>query len=715
MMHVKPGPWNRSASLGRRAADVCLVVLGLSLSVAFARATLDDPTRAFIWSLVLAFYFLFYRRIGQVIYWSFDTYRRLRDTLPHTAAKVGLDRADDRKLPTFHILIASYDAGESIGPVVRAIANLDYPQDRYHAWIITEHAEFLAKASQRDALLGYTSNSAFDVARDARLLPLFWQCAAEQFASLAEWVDQVTSGTLRPYLGHSNIPPVLLHDLLYRLLRLRTGGDIHAGEALSRLGLTPNEIVWIERETRRIEARGARIAADFGRLLGSLTVYRREDIELQLIALAVRKRRLQRMSARVCQRFACPGLAVHRPTAQRVGGTIQRVIRSTQDVVREVLADLTHPNIHHLDPHKRGFKPGALNVAFRHIQNEKLLQAPGETFFVIIDSDSLLPAHALRAVAGELQVAGPVPPIMQMVSIPMANFFSAGWYSRFIAFADAIGAVGKWARSTRRQLKPDLHAGSGVVVPASVTTYIAEHIGGPWTETTLTEDARLIVGQFGMMNGVRNKTRMAPTYLLEAVPADAKFWSTYQSFWNQRRRWTTGGYDEFFYMLGAPARLRHTRFDPQAKRWRAHVPSCMDRLATGLRQLHRTALWVWDHFWWGIGGGIVLTHWWLISAAIAAPSAPIAVMGFMVLLLAPLLFLLTSGRHLAAFIPGGLSFRTAALLYLCSFCAIWLYCLPVIATQIACLFGFRSKLLEWKPTHKPRYQLDAVARIEEVT
>jgi cellulose synthase/poly-beta-1,6-N-acetylglucosamine synthase-like glycosyltransferase len=384
---------------------------------------------------------------------------------------------------------------------------------------------------------------------------------------------------------------------------------------------------------------------------------------------------------------------------------------STQEVVERTVADLGVSNIHLLDPHNRGFKPGALNAAYSQIQQAGLLTAPTETYFLIIDSDSLLPRQALRRVAEEVRGAGKPAPIMQMASIPTANFFSGDWYSRFIGLADAIGAVGKWARSTRRLLKPDLHAGSGVVVPASIAVYISEHRGSPWTETTLTEDARLIVGQFGLMNAVQNRTRMAPTYLLEAVPEERSFWGTYQSFWNQRRRWTTGGYDEFFYMARAPNWVLSAHWDPVASRWYDAGPSRgWAALRMRARQLLRTMTWAWDHFWWGIGGAVVFTHWWLISIAVSAPSSTIAMMGMIALLAAPMMFIVLVGRHVSTFIPGGLEPRTIAILYPLSFLSIWLYALPVVATQLACVTGFRARFLEWKPTRKPRYDFRIIPR-----
>jgi cellulose synthase/poly-beta-1,6-N-acetylglucosamine synthase-like glycosyltransferase len=355
-----------------------------------------------------------------------------------------------------------------------------------------------------------------------------------------------------------------------------------------------------------------------------------------------------------------------------------------------------------LDPHNRGFKPGALNIAYQHIISNGLIEDAENTYFIIIDSDSLLPADALTVVAEEIRSGGGND-ILQMVSTPTANYFTAGWFSKFISIADALGAVGKWARSTRRQLKPDLHAGSGVVVPSTLAEYIDDHEGKPWSESTLTEDARLIIGQFGMMLGAGNKTKFAPVVLLEAVPSETTFGATYKSFWNQRRRWTLGGYDEFYYMMESRGWLLNSAYNTESKKWEEYTPDYREKAQIKAKQYYRLLLWLWDHFIWGIGGFIALTHWWLISFFLIEPSKLISLLGLALVLSTPLIILYTSTKELQPFVPGGVSVKDKLILYFSSFFYIWLYCLPVVSTQIACLFGFRPIFVDWKPTKKPHY------------
>jgi len=620
---------------------------------------------------------------------------------------------ESQENPIFHVLIASHKAGESIRLVINAIANQDYPMDRYHAWIITERSEQLTKNEQVKMLVQRASDFNGDHIKDGSLLPFFWRCISQKPTSLETWIKQVTSGNLQRYLNYPESWSLVLEDIFALLLCVQDRKVIYSEGKLDSLRLEKKEITLIECELQRIETRVKQISNDFARLLGSEKIFKRRDLEFQLISKAIRKSALKKIGKRLCQRFSISKTGINIPDRDVIERTARRMIPSTQEVVRQTIADLPHTNIHHLDPLKRGYKPGALNVVYHKIKEEGLIDNPENIYFIIIDSDSLLPSHALKTIAQEVNQKDQSQAILQMASIPTANFFSEGWYSKFVSFADGIGALGKWARSTRRQLKPDLHAGSGVVVPATLVRFIEEKTGGPWDESTLTEDARLIIGQFGMMNGVSNKTKMAPVFLIEAVPGEESFWSTYKAFWNQRRRWTTGGYDEFFYMLSSPHWLRHTRFNSFSARWEVYRPDTWSRLEFRFRQFHRLYLWVWDHFIWGIGGFIALTHWLFISMVIAAPSATIRWIGLTALLLIPLVFLFTSARQLSWFIPGGLSIRRMCLLYFQSFVAIWIYCLPVVVTQFICIFGLRSKFIEWKPTKKPRYQFGTAIELEE--
>lgn len=709
-----PIGWKRFNSLTYRILDWIILLLGLLCCVIICKITINNNPAFLAWSIVLCFYFLFYRRLVQVIFWSWDTFRFLQH---HNSTEERGEKTskcvNPDNLPMFHILIASYKACESIIPVIKAVANQDYPSDHFHAWIITEHAEQLKNTEQVKRFTQRALNFSDDNNMDESSLFLFWRCISRETHSLETWIEQLTKGSLQGYLKYPASWSMMVQDLFTFLLNVPDRSEISLIKMLHPLGLHNNEVKLIEHELRVIHNTMKTISDDFERLLGSPNIIRRDDIAFLLISKAIKKIAIKNMGKELRQRLADTQARVWFPDRDLIEKTVVRIVLSTQDIVQQTIADLPDMNIHHLDPLNRGYKPGALNTAYHHIKAQGLSADAGSTYYVIIDSDSLLPSHALKTIAQEVSCNDQTNAILQMASIPTANYFSEGWFSKFISFADAIGAVGKWARSTRRQLKPDLHAGSGVVVPATLLDFLAANVGGPWDITTLTEDARLIIGQYGMMNGVSNKTKMAPVYLLEAVPGEEGFWGTYKTFWNQRRRWTVGGYDEFYYMLRSPRWLLHSIFNFSAPGWEVSKPGVWQRLRIRIRQLHRIYLWLWDHFMWGIGGFVVLTHWLFISMLVVSPSAAIRWIGFAALITAPLIFISTSGRELSCFIPGGISKRRMCLLYLQSFFATWIYCLPVVVTQIACIFGLRGRIIEWKPTRKPRYQFNIDSKLEE--
>ena len=134
-----------------------------------------------------------------------------------------------------------------------------------------------------------------------------------------------------------------------------------------------------------------------------------------------------------------PQIAKQTPEHHEIERAARQVSSSTQEIVRRVLNSVAHSNIRTLDPHNREFKPGALNIAYRKIKEEGFLEHPESVYFIIIDSDSLLPQHALSAIAHETAKKDQQEMLMQMASLPTANFFSGDWFSKFICFGDAIG------------------------------------------------------------------------------------------------------------------------------------------------------------------------------------------------------------------------------------------------------------------------------------
>lgn len=696
--------WEKRSGRFHRVVDGIIVLLGVALCTLLCMQTMADRGSVIIWLPLLCFYFLFYRRMVQVFYWSWDTlcWLRRKSPLPCDGQHSSHPPLLEDQLPCFHVLVAAYEAADSLGPVIRALTKQDYPHDKYHVWIISEHGEKARKAKLAEQLMLDSQRGWNDLTTDTKSL-LFWHATRDRIKTIDQWVEELTKGKLRPYLSLPDAPAMVLESLI-TLVFQSTQPLSKCNSSILDTILEQRELSIIGDEIQHINDSVECISKDFLRLLGSDQIIRREDIFCEAIRTAISKRKMRNIGKHICSRFALNDTSKTFLPKDSLEGIQGSLFTSTQSVAEQFIRDHNDTNIHLLDPKNRGFKPGALNYAYSYISNNGLIEKSENTYFLIIDADSLLPVNALSVTATEIATHDPCNAIMQMASIPTANFFVKDWFSKFISLADSIGAVGKWARSTRRQLKPDLHAGSGVVIPTPLLEFIKTVEGQPWDTKTLTEDARIIIGQFGTMNRAKNKTQMIPIHLLEAVPNQSTFWETYKSFWNQRRRWTTGGYDESHYLLVRANSLLYTHYDKNTAKWVYDKQNHLLEWQPQLRQAWRLLQWLWDHFLWGIGGFIVLTHWSLISIVITKPSSLISWMGLGALILTPLLLLLIPTRELKWYIPGRLSKKRMLLLYAQCFVAIWLYALPVVCTQLCCILGLRKGFSEWKPTSKPRYQ-----------
>ena len=121
------------------------------------------------------------------------------------------------------------------------------------------------------------------------------------------------------------------------------------------------------------------------------------------------------------------------PNHEAIVKAARTILHTTQDVVNAAITENKFSNIHHLDPHNRGFKPGALNIAYQHIISNQYIDEVENNYFIIIDSDSLLPNNALSVISKEISRDEYNHNILQMISTPTANYFSGGVFSKFIS------------------------------------------------------------------------------------------------------------------------------------------------------------------------------------------------------------------------------------------------------------------------------------------
>ncbi len=369
--------------------------------------------------------------------------------------------------------------------------------------------------------------------------------------------------------------------------------------------------------------------------------------------------------------------------------------KTTGEVVDQILHTWQVPNFIHLTNERRNFKAGALNAGYEYVAEK----TEGVDFIVVLDGDSLLPSHALQTIDDEVRQDGAKNHIWQLTSIPMANYETNNVFGRFIAVADSLGAVGKWSRNVRTRRKADLHAGSGVIIPVKLCQYLKEQYGQPWDTSVITEDARLIIGQYSLLGGFRMKTKAVPCALIEAVPTGSNSWHTYKSFWKQRVRWATGGYDEFIRLVTA----KPGEIFVDSISYQPYSPSSLEIAGATWRRLIFTTSWVIDHAWWGIGI-FSAPFLWLIGSFCAPPPLWISAVGLLTNLMVPAYLLWWC---FPAFLEygGTNSKKDFWKFYFLSFLMGTVYTLPVVFTQLVCVVGGRRFFRNWNPnTPKPSAQ-----------
>lgn len=363
--------------------------------------------------------------------------------------------------------------------------------------------------------------------------------------------------------------------------------------------------------------------------------------------------------------------------------------QTTGEVVDELIQTLNLPNFHHLSSKERRYKAGALNIAYEYVAQ---LGISDNDYIIVIDADSLLPANALSIIDDEIRADGNHTFIRQLASIPMANYAACGLFSKFIAMGDSIGAVGKWARNVRSQRRTDLHAGSGVIIPLRLCKYLERKYGTVWDASVITEDARLIIGQYSMLGGFQMKTKAVPCALVEAVPCDKDIWQTYKSYWSQRVRWATGGYDEFLTLL--KAKRNQIFVDPMT--YAEYSPTVGELILANLRRLHFLMAWISDHAWWGILS-FLAPYLWLLVAYFALPHIWMAMIGFLATVFLPIIWIWWCFREFLEFSSNRKS-HDFLLLYVMAFVFGLVYTLPIVFTQLLCILGGRGFFKGWNPT-----------------
>jgi cellulose synthase/poly-beta-1,6-N-acetylglucosamine synthase-like glycosyltransferase len=379
-----------------------------------------------------------------------------------------------------------------------------------------------------------------------------------------------------------------------------------------------------------------------------------------------------------------------------------RVERTCPEVVDDLIGDCG-PGFHHICREKEGGgKPESLNTAYDHILRSEPTLIGGDTSFLVIDADSLLHSSALRTIAAEICADEDRCAIRQIAPLSTSNYRGRSVFVKLICCLDTIGSMGKWAHSTRTADRPDLPAGSGLVIPANLLEFLRKEKGTPWDGRTITEDARLVISDYGLLDGATRKTKFVPVHLLEAVPEGPGFFAILRQYWAQRTRWASGGPEEALALLKA-FRSESLYVQTRAVGGYARLsPGLAGRLMARVRHLRLLFVWVHDHLWWGPGYALAPLLWFTFAFFFITPPV-LGFIGLALLLSLPAWTIFGAFRRFAAFVPGGLNWQDLVILYCGAMLFAWCHTWPVVYTHLLYSAGKRHRFKVWTATAKPQF------------
>jgi cellulose synthase/poly-beta-1,6-N-acetylglucosamine synthase-like glycosyltransferase len=651
--------------------------------------------RKWIWLSVVAYYWFFYARMIRFALWTSDTLKVIQQAsagCPMTRLK---RLADPARWPEFVVLVPAFGAGRCIQTVAAILAEQDYPTDRWMAIFVSDESESTtlmdsaakAAADIQAAIRKKTALKSVPIADAALLLYL----ADDQRESAVAYLNLF--GLRRRQLARA------WADLLTLLVARGVSPGLEVPEDAQRL---LSELM--EQNAKSNATTVANISSMMGikQLSGSLAAWAH-------VWAAVKTPRDLPDTLRIALRETgnqTPDRALRARLLSdeylsRIAAAFIRENPSTSDAINATLARLNMPNLVHFQrPEGKRNKASALNFALGQAMRQGWLG--DNTHIMVLDSDSFLPGRALALSALEI-VRDPEPNVIrQLLPVTTTNFNGRNWFVRTIIAADSLAAPGRWAGSVRTQVRSDLQAGSGVVIPASFLAYLTREYGEAWNTDIICEDARMIISQYAILDGGTKRTKMVPAYVLEGAPEQERVWPTYVAFWRQRVRWALGGMDEIACLLRVPMRrilIGSCDFLPMPPRpWMA--------VTAEIRKLHLLLAWSKEHLCWS---GIALAPilWLAAEVACGAPPWPARFAGYLCLLLVP--GVLLEGlfqRQIAPLIPGGVSRGQLIQLFFALILVSVPFILPVVFAQLVCVVGLRNWLAKWNPaTPKPGSQL----------
>jgi hypothetical protein len=489
--------------------------------------------------------------------------------------------------------------------------------------------------------------------------------------------------------------------------------------------LTPREMRFLEFSAEKCLGAADRVLRDFSRILGlpqGASIFPDPEKPLRVaktmagerfnvawryawVRRALRKG-LHGFVARVERELEgmLAGTALSPDWSERLRRAYNEVEATCPEVVERAVRAMGTPAFHHICRSKvGGGKPESLNTAYFHLlaKNPGLLSE--DTFFVVIDADSLLHSSSLAVIADEIRKDPDRNAIRQMAPLSTSNYAGNNVFVKMIGCLDTIGSMGKWARNTRTQERPDLPAGSGLVIPAVLLEHWRRTKGTPWEARTITEDARMVITDFGLLDGASRKTKFVPIHMLEAVPEGQGVFQTFKQYWVQRMRWASGGPEEIVELVKAFRSDKvYVQSNSSTGEFIARRPAALRRVRARLRQLRLLLAWLTDHLWWGIGYSLAPAAWLAFSFFYITPAA-LKIAGLCLLLGSPAWVIFGVFSRFSGFVPGGLSAQGLCRLYLGTIPLAWFHTWPIIYTQCLYLLGKRNRFRTWTTTAKPHF------------
>jgi cellulose synthase/poly-beta-1,6-N-acetylglucosamine synthase-like glycosyltransferase len=683
------------------------------------------PLFAFPYIVFSVYFGWLYFRLLVVPLWALNTLRELERPAQEIAA--------ESDHPSLVVLIAAYKAQGSIASVLQALNHQRYPRDRFRAYVVTQAAEntekwerFVAVAAViRRVLHGGmngTDRSETILAVLARLV------GAEPWARPGGATDVLRYAVAGRLLGWASgdLAKRLTKTLLADLCRAHHESHslTHVWEALADAGLRVDGycLLLAERLVTCCARRSMKTLADFDRILGmspGASLFGDPEKPFALAAslagdglgtVALRARLFRRIERSIVSWLG----AIDKPSYSMrdtiaADAALEARLREAYDAVERTCPEVVDralescgPNIHHICRTKvGGGKPESLNTAYSLLVASGDLVVDDDTQIVVIDADSLLHASSLAVVAHEIVSDPDRYAIRQIAPISTSNYPGNNMFVKMICCLDTVGSMGKWARSTRTLDRPDLPAGSGLVIPSVLLEYLRETKGTPWDGTTITEDARLVISDYGLLDGVTRRTKFVPIHLLEAVPEGRSLVDVFRQYWTQRMRWASGGPEELrrlvqqFRAPRAFARARPDRgFHTVALGWR-------ERMIVHLRHLRLLGRWAADHLWWGPGYGLAPLIWLAFAFWYITPPA-FKFIGLSLVFGLPGWTVLIVFRRFSRFVPGGLTTSGLLRLYIGTLVLATCHTWPIIYTQFLYLIGREDQFRIWTTTAKPR-------------